>query len=207
MGRHDLVQGREKVWDGFVRLFHWTMVILFVAAFLTGEFRANETHLWLGYGIAILLSLRLVWGFIGSPYARFRSWFFPPSETLSYLRDSLKGHPRHYVGHNPLGALMVITLLLMLSLLVTTGLLIAAAIEFEGPLLAFASAMSDDRAYAIRALHEIVAVFTLFLISLHVLGALIASIQHRENLVWAMFTGFKRGRSSASDAVPERRQQ
>ncbi len=192
MGQGADSQGQIRVWDAFVRLFHWTLVLLFASAFLTGEFRANEIHLWLGYGVGILLLARLLWGVVGSPYARIRTWLYSPRETLAYLKDSIKGHPKDYAGHNPLGALMVMALILMISVIVTSGLLIAGAIEFEGPLVELTQTMSDARAYALRSLHEIAATFTLLLIALHVLGAIVASIQHHENLIKAMFTGYKK---------------
>ena len=187
-----------KVWDIVVRIFHWAMVLLFSAAFLTGEFRANEIHIWLGYGVGALLLARLVWGVIGTPYARISSWIFSSRETLAYIRGSLAGHPKDYAGHNPLGSLMVIALIIMISTIVTSGLLIAGAIEFEGPLLDLTQSMGDAEAYALKTLHEILAIGTLLLITLHVLGAIVASIQHRENLIKAMFTGYKKRPPSAA---------
>lgn len=207
MQQGNTVQGQLRVWDAFVRISHWTMVLLFASAFLTGEFRSNEIHIWLGYGVGALLLARLIWGVMGSPYARIRTWLFSPAETLEYLTDSVKGHPRDYLGHNPLGALMVIALVVMISAMVTSGLLIAGAIEFEGPLVDITRTMSDARAYALRSLHEILAVFTLFLISLHVLGAIVASIQHHENLIKAMFTGYKKYPPSSAPAPSAERRE
>ena len=180
-----------RVWDLFVRLFHWSNATLFAAAYLTGEFKANEIHVLAGYAIGILLVMRLVWGVVGTPYARFASFTFGPAETLRYARASMRGHPPHYLGHNPLGALMVFLLLAMLAGIVVTGLIIDGAIEFEGPLLGITGSMTDAQAYAVKRLHETLATITLGLVVLHVLGALVAGILHRENLIRSMFTGLK----------------
>lgn len=196
-----------RVWDLFVRLFHWTLVLLFFSAYITGETHSNEIHLWLGYGLTGLLLARLVWGLIGTPYARFRSWLYSPAEIWRYVRLSLQGNPPHYTGHNPLGAVMVITLLLLLSVLVTTGLLLAGAIEFEGPLLAWTAAIDDARAYALLALHEIIATLMLGLVSLHVCGAIMASWQHHENLIRAMWTGYKKNPHPLPSETPAQRRE
>lgn len=180
-----------KVWDLFIRLFHWTLVAGFATAWISGEVHASEIHVLTGYALCALLAARIYWGFRGSHHARFGSFFFPPAETLDYLRSMLSGHPRHYLGHNPAGALMVFTLLCLLAALLATGLAALAAIDFEGPLLFIANSVGDETAYAFRHLHELLANIVLALVVLHLCGAVIGSIQHRENLVKAMFTGRK----------------
>lgn len=180
-----------KVWDLFIRLFHWTLVAGFATAYISGEFFASEIHVLVGYALCVLLIARIYWGFRGSRHAQFRSFFFPPGETLAYVRSMLTGHPKHYLGHNPAGALMVFTLLCILTALLATGLATLAAIDFEGPLLFIANLVSDETAYAFRHLHELLSGIALTLVVLHICGAILGSIQHRENLVKAMFTGKK----------------
>lgn len=180
-----------KVWDLFIRLFHWTLVTGFAAAYISGEVRADGIHILVGYALCALLAARIYWGFKGSQYARFRAFFFPAGETLAYLRSMFAGHPKHYPGHNPAGALMVFTLLCMLALLLTSGLATQGAIDFEGPLRFIANSVNDDTAYAFRHLHEFFSGIVLTLVVLHIGGAVLGSIQHRENLVKAMFTGKK----------------
>ncbi|MFZ3018563.1 MAG: cytochrome b/b6 domain-containing protein [Gallionella sp.] len=183
--------GTIKVWDLFIRLFHWTLVASFATAYISGEFFASEIHVLVGYALCVLLIARIYWGFKGSRHAQFRSFFFPPGETLAYVRSMLTGHPKHYLGHNPAGALMVFTLLCMMAALLATGLATLAAIDYEGPLLFIADSVSDETAYTFRHLHELLADIALTLVSLHIVGAMLGSIQHRENLVKAMFTGKK----------------
>ena len=91
-----------KVWDPFVRLFHWSLVGLFAFAFVTGE-EWMKAHILAGYAIAALVAVRLVWGLIGSRHARFSSFVAGPRTTLEFLRDTLRMKARRYLGHIPPG--------------------------------------------------------------------------------------------------------
>ncbi len=181
-----------RVWDVPVRLFHWSLVAGFAAAYVSAEMHQLALHVWLGYALLALVVFRLVWGFIGSPYARFKSFLFTPQETLAYVRSLRGGHPAHYYGHNPAGALMVFALLGVLLAIFVSGLITLAVIDFEGPLLFLANSVSDDTAYFFRHAHDFFVNVALLLIPLHLLGVASGSIQHRENLVRAMITGMKR---------------
>ncbi len=181
-----------KVWDLPIRLFHWTLVAGFASAYLTAEYHYGDIHTLIGYALCILLAARLFWGFFGSKYARFSSFLFSPRETLEYMRSMFGRHPiKHYLGHNPAGALMVFALLGMLALIFTTGLLTLAVIDFEGPLLGLTHGVTDETAYAIREVHEFLSNVALALVVLHLMGVVGGSIQHGENLVRAMVTGKK----------------
>jgi cytochrome b len=180
-----------KVWDGFIRLFHWTLVAGFATAFISGETGAEELHAWTGYALGLLLCGRIYWGFAGSRHARFRDFLFAPQETLAYVRSLRTGHPRHYLGHNPAGALMVFALLGLLLLLLLSGLVTLAVIDFDGPLRFLATRLSDDASYAVQAGHECLPYLGLGLVALHLAGVVSGSLQHRENLLRAMITGYK----------------
>ena len=184
-----------KVWDLPVRVFHWSLVLGVVAAFISGEIGASEIHAWVGYALCVLLVARVYWGFRGNEYARFRSFIFSYGETMAYVRSMASGHPKPYLGHNPAGALMVFALLGLLTLLFVTGLVTQAVIDFEGPLLFLANLVSDETSYAFRHLHEFLPIVGLVLVSLHILGVVAGSIQHNENLVRAMLTGKKKSDS------------
>lgn len=181
----------KLVWDRFLRFFHWTLVLGFATAFISGEEHASTIHALVGYMLCVLLAARVYWGFKGSEYARFRSFIFPVGEALAYLRAMLKGNPGHYFGHNPAGALMVFTLLGVLVAIFVSGLLTQGTIDFEGPLVFLANRVSDDASYVFRHLHEFLTHAALVLVGLHLLGVLVGSIQHKENLVRAMLTGKK----------------
>ena len=189
-----IAQGADgiNVWDRFIRVFHWTLVPGFATAFISGELHASTLHVWVGYLLCVLVALRLYWGFKGSEYARFRSFFFSSGETITYFRSMFTGHPRHYYGHNPAGALMVFAMLGLLILIFLSGLLTLAAIDYEGPLLFLANRVSDEASYAFRGMHEFLPIVGLALVVLHILGVAVGSIQHKENLVRAMLTGKKK---------------
>ena len=102
-----------KVWDPFVRLFHWSLVALFAAAYLTGD-ESDRLHIAIGYAISGLIGLRILWGFVGSPHARFSDLVRGPRGAFSYLRDVAFLKARRYLGHNPAGGAMIIALLVML---------------------------------------------------------------------------------------------
>lgn len=126
----------------------------------------------IGYGLIVLLFFRLLWGFFGSPYARFKSFIFSPRETLDYLKTLRAGSPKHYLGHNPLGALMVFTLLSVLGVLVLSGLISLAGIEFEGPLQSLVVNLTDADVYFVQNLYEFLATTMLFLVFFHVSGSI-----------------------------------
>ncbi|MBI4807822.1 MAG: cytochrome b/b6 domain-containing protein [Nitrosomonadales bacterium] len=180
------------VWDRFIRVFHWTLALGFAAAFISGEIGASALHVWIGYLLCVMLAARLYWGFRGSEYARFRSFFFTPGETLAYVRGMFAGQPKHYFGHNPAGALMVFAMLALLIMIFLSGLLTLAAVDYEGPLLFLANRVSDEAGYAFRDLHEFLPILGLILVVLHLIGVAAGSIQHKENLVRAMLTGKKK---------------
>ncbi len=180
-----------KVWDAFIRTFHWSLVSGCLLAFLTGEFHFPLLHQWIGYGLCLLILTRIYWGFYGSHFARFRTFIFTSRETLAYIRGMISGNPPHYLGHNPAGALMVFALLVSITTILASGLLTLSAIDFEGPLLFLANRVSDDTSYLVRDIHQTLPYFGLALVGLHLLGVWSGSLLHRENLVQAMITGYK----------------
>jgi len=192
-----------KVWDILVRLFHWSLVLFFTLAYLTGEGDMESLHAWIGYLIAGLIGLRLIWGFVGSKYARFTNIIYRPAEIKAYLSSLLTRHPKHYLGHNPAGGAMVISMLLVLSLVTWTGLETYAA-EGKGPLAqisleiptAHADSWEHDGGYRDREefwedIHEFVVHLMLFLIFIHITGVVVSSLLHGENLPRAMISGRK----------------
>ncbi len=181
-----------KVWDIQIRLFHWTLVLGCVSAYLTAEFHLRDVHVLIGYMLCLLLVARIFWGFFGSQYAKFSSFIFSPAETFAYMRSMFGKHPvKHYLGHNPAGALMVFALLGLLTLIFSSGLVTLAVIDYEGPLMMLIDYVDDEASYAFRHLHELLTNVGLVLVALHLMGVVGGSIQHNENLVRAMVTGRK----------------
>src|SRR5579884_3772962 len=103
-----------KVWDPFVRVFHWSLAGLFLIAFVTGD-EIEKVHIAAGYVIAGLVAARILWGFFGPRHARFSSFVRPPKEVLGYLRDILLLRAPRFIGHNPAGGAMIVALLAMLT--------------------------------------------------------------------------------------------
>jgi len=170
-----------KVWDIAVRLFHWSLVFTFAFAFLSAEF-SEKLHELSGYIIIGLISFRLTWGLVGPRHARFTDFVKSPAKILAYMRDMKAGKAKRYLGHNPAGGAMVIALLLALATITATGF-----------------AMTTNAFWGVKwieELHELAANGTLVLVALHVGGVILASLEHRENLVKAMITGEKRPPSS-----------
>jgi cytochrome b len=166
-----------RTWDPFVRVFHWTLVALFAIALATGD-EIERVHIAAGYGIAILLGLRLVWGVIGPRNARFASFVRSPRKVFAYIREVRNLTAPRYLGHNPAGGAMIVALLAALMGTAATGYMMTTEAYWG--------------AKWVEELHEALAYGTLALVGLHVLGVAISSLLHRENLVKAMWTGRKR---------------
>lgn len=174
---------RILVWDMPTRVFHWLQALSFGAAYLTAfSERMRNYHVALGYILLGLLVFRLLWGFVGTRYARFRSFLFNPKEVVVYLLTMAKGKPAHYLGHNPVGSVSVWLLLALGLFICVTGVL----------------ALRDDASDVVVDLHGLATNVMLGVIVLHLIGVLMSSILHRENLVRSMFTGYKSAESDES---------
>ncbi len=166
-----------RIWDCPVRLLHWALVLLIAAAWFTHELR-GPWHEWLGYGAASVVALRVLWGFTGGHHARFAQFVKTPAATLAYTRELLRGHAPRYLGHNPVGGWMVLTLLATLSALCLSGWL-------------FTTDWLWGYAW-LENTHAALAWLLVGLVVLHVAGVVFTSAHQRENLVRAMINGRKR---------------
>jgi len=118
------------VWDLFIRIFHWSLVVFFFAAFATGDDK-NSLHRYVGYAVLGLVAARIVWGVVGSPHARFVDFVCSPGKALSYLRSLATGTPAYYSGHNPAAAWMIIFLLIGSLVVCLSGYAAYAAREMK----------------------------------------------------------------------------
>ena len=184
----DAASTQIYVWDRFVRLFHWTLVVTFTVAYLT-EDDLLEVHVWAGYAVGALVLARVIWGFVGPTHARFADFICAPAETLRYVRDLVLFRAERHLGHSPGGGAMVLLLLVFLAATVVTGLVVYGGDQQAGPL---AGMVTKDTGEAMEEVHEAIANITLALVLSHVAAVVLASFVHRENLVRAMFTGYKR---------------
>jgi cytochrome b len=189
-----------RVWDAFIRVAHWLLVVGFFTAYLT-EDDWLSAHVWAGYVVGSVVLLRVVWGFVGPEYARFGNFAYGPAKVIRYLGALLRGRAERYLGHSPAGGAMVLLLLVSLAGTVWSGLTVYAYDSGAGPLaplLASESAVAEGAEPIAQVaeefweeVHEVFANFTLLLVALHIGGVLLASYVHRENLVRAMVTGNK----------------
>ncbi|HCY14856.1 MAG: cytochrome B [Curvibacter sp. GWA2_64_110] len=166
------------VWDAPVRVFHWLMVLSFAGAYLTAESeRWRLVHVSLGYTLGGLVAFRVLWGLLGTRYARFASFVRGPAAVMRYLSSIAHGRPEHHVGHNPAGALAIVLLLLLSVATVASGW----------------ANYNDLGGHWLEELHEVMANLMLTVVGVHVAGVVVGSWLHRENLVRAMLTGRKEG--------------
>ncbi|RWH73511.1 cytochrome b/b6 domain-containing protein [Mesorhizobium sp.] len=206
-GSQDTAERRVLVWDPLVRLFHWGLVSAFATAWLTAE-DIQPVHQLAGYAVASLVGFRILWGLVGSRYARFAQFVRGPVRTASYIKKMVTGRERRYLGHNPAGAAMVVAILVTLSGTALTGWLLEAPDAAAGQVQIVTPAFAENDANEAEAgtgvnleeraggplkdIHETLADLMLLLVVLHVGGVALASLRHRENLVRAMLTGRKR---------------
>jgi cytochrome b len=174
-----VVTGQKiRVWDAPVRVFHWLLVASFAGAYVTAESEVwRLVHVTLGYTLGGLLAFRLVWGVVGTRYARFSNFVRGPQAVISYLKSIRSGQPEHHLGHNPAGAVAIVLLIALGLGITATGFAVYNEI---GP-------------GWLSGLHDLMANAMVLVIAGHLLGVISASLQHKENLVRSMVTGFKSG--------------
>ncbi len=200
-------QGRQHeitVWDPVVRIFHWSLVAAVAVAAVTGFLAGApwiDLHVWAGTAMAVLIATRLIWGFLGGTYARFASFVPHPAAVAAHIRGLRTRPGERHLGHNPLGAVMILVLIATGLGLALTGAFAYGGVLKSGPF-AFAASYATGREFL--EIHELLAWSLLGLVAVHVAGALFESWRGRENLVRAMVTGRKVQRDGDHHA-PDRR--
>jgi cytochrome b len=179
-----------KVWDLPVRLFHWSLVLLVVVSFATGKIGGNwlEWHLKSGYCILALVLFRIVWGLMGSQTARFSDFVHGPKRVLGYARSLLGGTTPFHAGHNPMGGLMIVLMLILLLVQAVTGLFVDDEIATRGPL---ADKVSDTLVSLFTRIHRININVIVACVALHIGAALFYLTVKKDNLIKPMVTGTK----------------
>ena len=178
-----------RLWDSPTRIFHWLLVILVAVSYFSAEEGNFEIHEISGITILVLISSRIIWGFVGSTSARFSHFVRGPGAVLRYVRALLRRDPPHTAGHNPLGGWVVVAFLVLLLTQGTLGLFANDDIFFEGPL---AYMVTDDTSDSISGLHHDLFGYILILIGIHVAAVIGYWIVFKEKLVHAMITGRKK---------------
>ncbi len=166
-----------RVWDPLVRGSHWALAASFAVAWLTSK-NWEGLHVASGYVAGGLVALRVVWGFLGPRYARFTQFVRSPGTVIDYLRAIKDGSESRYIGHNPAGGAMIVVLLAAMAATAVSGWLLTTD-AFWG-----STVMQHG--------HSLLAHGVLALVVVHLVGVVLASLRHRENLVRAMIVGVKR---------------
>lgn len=180
---------RIRLWDLPIRLFHWLLAFAVIAAIVSGQLGGKliDLHGKIGIAIVGLIVFRLVWGFAGSTYARFAQFFPGPASIKAYLRGEWRG-----LGHNPLGALSVFSLLGLLSLQVATGLFANDDIAFVGPFYGLIDKALSNR---LTGIHYLLSNGLIVLVVLHIGAVFFHGHVKKDDLVRPMLTGWKEGAS------------
>jgi cytochrome b len=193
---------RILIWDLPTRLFHWTLALCFAGAWLTSESDPwLGVHVFLGYLMLGLVVFRVIWGVLGTHYARFSSFWFGPKAALTYVGEMMAGKAARHVGHNPAGSLAIYLLLLLTLVVGVTGFFTLGGEEQQGAVTGLLN-MAQGRLF--KKLHEAAAVVMLLLVMTHIAGVVVESLLHKENLARSMVTGTKLADAGSPAAQPRK---
>jgi cytochrome b len=190
-----------RIWDIPVRIFHWALVILIGVSFytgLSGGFVEMDYHMISGYCILSLVLFRILWGIFGGFYARFATFIKGPGTIIRYLQN-LGQEKEPYPGHNPLGALSIITILLVLLVQTGTGLFANDDIMLEGPLVHL---VSYDTSRMLTGIHKTNKWIIGALVVLHLVAISFYQLYKKDRLIIPMITGRKMLNESAVRETP-----
>jgi cytochrome b len=188
---------RVKIWDPVTRLWHWVLAIVVMLGWSFGKFMSFSTiqwHFYCGYTIIGLLIFRYLWGFAGPAPVRYRALLPTPTRTFAYLKEFGKRNPSGSPGHNPLGSLSIIAMMLLLTAQATSGLFIVSDDFFESAPLAHL--VSDAVSNRLTWWHKLISKFILVVVGLHVIAIFYYLLWKKENLIKPMITGWKWVRSA-----------
>ncbi|MDM7859841.1 cytochrome b/b6 domain-containing protein [Alteromonas sp. ASW11-36] len=178
------------IWDLPTRLFHWLLVAGITTQWLTAEYLDNaiDWHFTIGYCLLGLIAFRLVWGLLGTHYARFSNYPLHPIKGIHYSKQLLRKDSEVYAGHNPIGSWAVIAMLLIIALQAISGLFVTDDIFSEGPYYSVVSAEVKD---VMAFIHFNFFDVLLWIIGLHIAAALFYQFYKRQTIITAMFSGKK----------------
>lgn len=182
--------GRQPVpvWDVAVRVFHWALVLLIGFSWLSAEMDWMDWHFYSGYAVLTLILFRILWGFAGSTHARFSDFLYGPSAIIAYLRTLPSRTAAKFAGHNPLGGISVLLILLCVLLQTGTGLFANDDILYEGPLYRHVSKELSDW---LTTIHKFNFDVLLVLAGVHIAAVFYYLLWKSENLIKPMITGSK----------------
>lgn len=181
---------RVLIWDLPTRLFHWLLSAGFITAAVISLLLGEDSPLFpyhsiIGLTIALMVCLRVVWGIVGTRYARFGTFVFGPGAVIEYMKGTLVGGGKRSIGHNPGSAVAIFALLALVLAMAVTGVMMGRGNT------------------SVKDLHEILAWVTVGVVVAHVLGVALHTIRHRENITASMIHGKKNAEPSDAIASPK----
>ena len=180
---------KRLVWDLPLRLFHWLLVASIVASYITAKLIDDrQWHFYVGYWTLGLLIFRILWGFLGPRHARFTNFVRSPSAIWLYFKGLLKKGSSPSIGHNPVGGLMVLVMLVLMTLQAVTGLFTTDAVIWAGP---YNPAVSENTASLLSTVHYWNFNFILAAVGLHIAAIVFYAFYKNQNLVVPMLHGHK----------------
>ncbi len=197
-------ESQQPVWDLFVRLFHWALLLGVSGAVITGAVLGPTwitLHIVAGVSALVLVLSRVFWGMLGGTYARFSGFLTSPQATITHLKELRAGKAGRHIGHNPLGGYMIVALIALIIALGLTGTLALGGVFKTGPM---AALVGYDFGSILRRGHKLFYILLLVLVALHVAGALFEGMRTKENLPKAMVTGKKDTRKGDHHPAPAR---
>ena len=186
-----------KVWDWSIRVFHWSLPLLIFLLWFSQDQGEMERHFLFGQFLLGMLVYRIIWGFIGTPYARFKHFLYGPKAFIAYAKGFFSSDKPRYLSHNPMGGFMALVLMAAVVFQLMTGLFTTDDIFFEGPLYRTVSSAVSSW---MTSWHYHFFDWLLVLIGLH-LGAILLYKLKGEGLVKAMFTGEKESTEQDKDRL------
>jgi cytochrome b len=181
---------RVLIWDLPTRIFHWLLTIGFfvtvvISLAVDDDSPLFSAHMIIGIMLGVMVLLRIVWGFVGTRYARFSSFLFSPQSLLKYIFGAMNGSATRSIGHNAGSSYGIFAMLGLVLITAVTGLMISNGNE------------------AAEELHEIASYLLMAVVAVHIVGVGWYSLRHKENITLSMLTGRKE--ASADDAIPTSR--
>jgi cytochrome b len=191
-GRDIPSASQVRAWDLPTRLFKWLLVACIVCAWATNKYATEhpEWHKWNGYAALVLITFRVFWGFVGGSTSRFSAFVASPQATLAYAWSQSSGRARQYLGHNPLGAWMILALMAVVFLQAGLGLYSADPdhLILEGPL---SHTIADATVDSVTSIHRLVFNVILALAAAHIVANLLHALLRRDGLILGMITGWR----------------
>ncbi|HCD52574.1 MAG TPA: cytochrome b [Balneolaceae bacterium] len=184
---------KTTTYDYPTRIFHWLFALLFFVAFAIAKLLDDDSplfsyHMMAGLSLLFVLVLRIIWGIIGTTYARFNSFKLNPKELILYGKQLLIGKTKRYLSHNPASSYAALLMFALTIGLGITGVNMALGYESE----------------FFEEAHEIMANLFLLTVVAHVVGIIYHHFSHKDSLWSSMLDGKKRSISGESGITSNR---